>query len=59
MDAKPMSSSNPLPYYLCAGAKVIRPIPKGKIVTCSDVEIDPTSILYQLRQSQDQHFFAK
>ena len=55
--AKPMSPDNPLPYYLCAGAKVVRPIPKGKIVSCSDVEIDSNSILYQLRQSQDQHFF--
>jgi predicted homoserine dehydrogenase-like protein len=52
-----MCSDNPLPYYLCAGAKVIRPIPEGKIVTCSDVEIDSNSILYQLRQSQDQYFF--
>jgi predicted homoserine dehydrogenase-like protein len=52
-----MSPNNPLPYYLCAGAKVIRPISKGNIVTCSDVEIDSNSILYQLRQSQDQHFF--
>jgi predicted homoserine dehydrogenase-like protein len=55
--AKPMSPDNPLPYYLCAGAKVTRPIPKGKIVSCGDVEIDSNSILYQLRQSQDQHFF--
>jgi predicted homoserine dehydrogenase-like protein len=57
MGAQPMSPNNPLPYYLCAGAKVIRPISKGNIVTCSDVEIDSNSILYQLRQSQDQHFF--
>ena len=32
-------------------------IPKGKIVRCGDVEIDSSSVLYQLRQSQDQHFF--
>jgi predicted homoserine dehydrogenase-like protein len=57
MGAQPMSPNNPLPYYLCAGAKVIRPISKGNIVTCSDVEIDSKSILHQLRQSQDQHFF--
>jgi predicted homoserine dehydrogenase-like protein len=52
-----MSHDNPLPYYLCAGAKVIRPIPKGKIVSSGDVEIGSNSVLYQLRQSQDQHFF--
>lgn len=55
--ARPLAPDAPLPYYLCAGARVVRPVPQGQTLRCSDVSVDTRSTLYTLRQSQDQHFF--
>lgn len=46
-----------LPIGLAKGAKVIRPVAMDAPITCSDVEIKPSTI-YQLRQLQEK-WFAK
>jgi predicted homoserine dehydrogenase-like protein len=55
--ACPLGPDAPLPYYMCAGASVVRPVKKGQVLRCSDVALDTHSPLYALRVSQDQHFF--
>ncbi|NBO16070.1 MAG: hypothetical protein EBV20_13240 [Betaproteobacteria bacterium] len=55
--ACPLGPDAPLPYYMCAGASVVRPVKKGQVLRCSDVALDTQSPLYALRVSQDQHFF--
>jgi predicted homoserine dehydrogenase-like protein len=42
-----------LPVGLAPGAKVIRPVAKGAIVTWDDVELDESSTVVKLRRMQD------
>lgn len=56
--ARPLGDDSPLPYYMCVGARVRHTVPAGRLLLCSDVEIDRNSTLYRLRASQDQHFFG-
>lgn len=56
--ARPLGEDSPLPYYMCVGAKVRHTVPAGRLLLCSDVEIDHNSTLHRLRLSQDQHFWA-
>lgn len=57
--AQPLNDDNPLPYYMCVGARVKRTVPAGQLVMCADVEVDPESALYRLRKSQDKNFFKE
>ncbi len=56
--ARPLAPDAPVPYYLSAGARVVRPVPQGQILRCGDINLDTRSALYTLRQSQDHHFFS-
>lgn len=56
--ARPLASDAPLPYYLCSGARLVRPVSKGQTLRCGDVSVDSQSTLFTLRKSQDKHFFG-
>ncbi|WLE00756.1 flagellar biosynthesis protein FlgA (plasmid) [Agrobacterium leguminum] len=47
----------PAPYYLLANKRLLRPVDKGSIIRCADVEFDETSDMWVLRQDQDRRFF--
>ncbi len=40
----------PIPYYLAAGGRIVRPLDAGHLLTFADVESDATSALYSLRR---------
>ncbi len=40
----------PIPYYLAASGRIVRPLDAGRVLTFADVETDPTSSLYRLRR---------
>ncbi len=42
-----------LPLGLTGGAKIIRPVVKGKHLTYSDVSLDPSGIAYKLRKQME------
>jgi predicted homoserine dehydrogenase-like protein len=44
---------NALPVGLAPGARVIRPVPLGQVVTWDDVELDEDSMVVKLRRQQD------
>jgi predicted homoserine dehydrogenase-like protein len=50
---------NALPAGLSPGARVIRPVSKGAVVTWDDVTLDETSTLVQLRREQDRLDFGQ
>ncbi|WP_092849557.1 NAD(P)H-dependent oxidoreductase [Modicisalibacter xianhensis] len=52
----PLSHSSPVPFYLLPGAKIVRPIKAGKLITLADVDL-PESHLHRLRLTQDAMFF--
>ncbi len=47
---------NALPVGLSPGAKVIRPLKAGEIITWSDVTLDEKSTVVRLRREQDSMF---
>ena len=44
---------NALPVGLAPGARVVRPVAAGTIVTWDDVQLDESSVVVQLRRQQD------
>lgn len=50
---------NALPAGLSPGARVIRPVSKGAVVTWDDVTLDESSTLVQLRREQDRLDFGQ
>jgi len=44
--------STPLPAGLAPGARVVRPVSAGGIVTCDDVELDESAPVVRLRRAQ-------
>ncbi|MFL6075656.1 MAG: NAD(P)H-dependent oxidoreductase [Mycobacteriales bacterium] len=46
-------AENLVPIGLLAGARMVRPVPQGKVLTWADVEVDETSTLAHLRRLQD------
>jgi predicted homoserine dehydrogenase-like protein len=44
---------NALPAGLAPGAKVVRPLAPGAVVTWGDVELDENSTVVKLRRQQD------
>ena len=46
----------PVPYYLAAGRRVLRPVAKGAVLTVADVDLDADSALVRLRREQDAAF---
>jgi predicted homoserine dehydrogenase-like protein len=47
---------NALPVGISPGAKVVRPVPAGEILTWDDVELDEDSTVVYLRRQQDAMF---
>ena len=48
----------PIPFYLAANRRLLRPVAKGATILCGDVELDETSVLLDLRRQQDAAFFS-
>ncbi|MBS9404921.1 flagellar biosynthesis protein FlgA [Halomonas sp. TRM85114] len=57
--AGPIAPESPVPFYLAAHRKLVRPVGKGDFIVLADLEIDPGSELLRLRQAQDAHFFGE
>jgi len=57
--AKPLGTSNPVPFYLAANRQLVRDVEAGALINFDDVAIDPASILLALRHQQDACFFNK
>jgi predicted homoserine dehydrogenase-like protein len=47
----------PMPFYLAANRRLVRPVAKGELILFDDVEVDPGSVLMRLRREQDEIFF--
>ncbi len=47
---------NALPNGICPGAKLLKPVKTGQIVTWDDVELDEESTVVKLRRQQDELF---
>jgi predicted homoserine dehydrogenase-like protein len=56
--AQALGADTPLPYYMAAGARVVRPVPAGQPLRCGDVSLDDNTALHRLRTAQDQHFLS-
>lgn len=54
--AQAMSVESPVPFYLAANRRLVRPVSAGNPILCGDVEIDGSSELLRLRQEQDRIF---
>ena len=52
-DAEDFRRDGLVPLGVLAGARVVRPVPAGRLLTTDDVEIDQTSVIASLRQLQD------
>jgi predicted homoserine dehydrogenase-like protein len=48
-----------LPMGLSTGAKVVKPVAKGSVVTYNDVTLDQTKLSYKLRKQVEDEFGAK
>ncbi len=57
-DARPADGTNPVPYYLAAGATLARAVPKGALIACDAVQRAPDSVLAALRREQDRRFLG-
>jgi predicted homoserine dehydrogenase-like protein len=53
-----LSDGTPIPYYLMANRRLVRPIQRGGTILCGDVELDETSVMLALRREQDAAFFG-
>jgi predicted homoserine dehydrogenase-like protein len=56
--AGPLEPGAPLPYYLVANRRLLRPVARGRAIRLGDVALDATSSLVDLRALQDRVFFA-
>ncbi|TCU20036.1 NAD(P)H-dependent oxidoreductase [Rhizobium sullae] len=54
--AQAISGESPVPFYLAANRRLVRPVSAGSPILCADVEIDDSSELLSLRQEQDRIF---
>lgn len=55
--AATLAHGTPVPFYLAANRRLLRDVPAGGLICLEDVDLDPQSELFKLRQSQDAHFF--
>lgn len=53
----PLAPDAPIPFYLAADRRLLRPVAKGATILCGDVELDERSELLALRRQQDGAFF--
>lgn len=56
--AAALGAGVPIPYYLAANRRLSRPVAKGALISCDDVEIAEDSMLATLRRRQDEIFFG-
>jgi len=54
----PLAGGSPVPFYLAADRRLVRPVPAGCAITLDDLAIDPASTMLALRRRQDRHFFG-
>ncbi len=52
-----LTAESPVPFYLAAGARLVRPVAKDAPIRLGDLEINPNSELSVLRRQQDKSFF--
>jgi predicted homoserine dehydrogenase-like protein len=53
-----LAPSAPVPFYLAANRRLLRPVAKGATILCADVDLDGPSALLDLRRQQDAAFFG-
>ena len=58
LPARTLGPDAPVPYYVAAGGRIRRPVPRGRILTLDDVEVDEGRALTRLRRAQDASFAA-
>lgn len=58
VDAMSIGAANPVPFYLMAHRRLRCDVRSGQLITAAMVELDESSILYRVRQNQDQRFFG-
>lgn len=56
--AAPLGPGAPVPFYLAADRRLLRPVAKGALVTGADLAFDETSVLLAVRRRQDAMFFG-
>lgn len=56
--ACPLDAANPVPFYLAANRRLTRDIEAGTAINFGDIEVDPASVLLDLRRQQDAWFFG-
>jgi predicted homoserine dehydrogenase-like protein len=56
--AAPLAGAAPVPFYLVADRRLVRPVRAGQYVALDDLAIEPDSTLLALRLRQDRRFFA-
>ena len=52
-----LSAEGAIPYYLAANRRLARPVAKGELIRCADVEQEEGSALLKARREQDAAFF--
>ena len=57
LPAAPLAAGTPAPFYLVGNRRLVRDVAAGALICFDDVEMDPASELFQLRQQQDAAFF--
>ncbi|HEX2020013.1 MAG TPA: flagellar biosynthesis protein FlgA [Aurantimonas sp.] len=56
--ARGLAPDAPVPFYMAANRKLLRPVNRGQTILLSDIEVDEGSEMFALRQMQDAHFFG-
>lgn len=56
--AQGLAPDAPVPFYMAANRKLVRPVKGGQTIVLGDIEIDAQSEMLALRQMQDKHFFG-
>lgn len=56
--ASALTPDAPIPFYLAANRRLLRPVAAGQTIVLSDIEVDEDSELFCLRRMQDSYFFG-
>lgn len=59
MPAIAIGEGSPYPYYLAVGQQLVENVGVGTVLIGSMLVLDKTSLLYQLRETQDDVFGIK
>lgn len=57
-DAAPLGDAGALPFYMAAGRRLARAVPRGALLSVADIERPADSMLWTLRAEQDAAFFG-